>query len=569
MTEETQKPTKLIAVYGRVSTSNQENEGTIETQLSAVREFAQKNRYTVAQEYLDEGWSGDSIVRPALDQLRMDAKKKIWDAVLMYDPDRLARRYSYQELVADELREAGIELIFVTVSAPKNPEDKILHGVRGLFAEYERAKISERFRLGKLRKVKEGHILTTEAPYGYTYIRGDRERRVHGYYVINEEEAKVVKMIFSWIADEGMAIREIVRQLQKLGIRPRKSKRGVWNTSSLHNMLRNKTYIGEGHWGSSYAVVPKKPIKIEKYKKTRKSSRRMKPEEEWIASKIPVPAILSRDLFERVRTQLKKNSTLCPRNRKYEYLLSGKIFCDCGRTRSGAGPQHGKHLYYRCNDRIYCFPLPRTCMDKGINAQVADKMVWDKISDLMSSPDLMFSQANRWMNERRDKIKSSIGDTKTVEKEVVKLKEQEERFNKAYGAGLFTIEKLKEYTVPIRDRLILLESQIAKAEQEENQINGSAVPTKNEIRLFAKEATKALAKLNFETKRAIITHVLDKVIGSQQRLEVHGYLPITTNHVMFKTSNRHCWSPQCWQINAFQGVDKQTGGYSELSFYDH
>mgnify|MGYP001563851979 FL=1 len=106
MISTTQKEIRLIAVYGRVSTSNQENEGTIETQLSAVREFAQKNNYVIVQEYLDNGWSGDSIVRPALDQLRMDVKKKIWEAILMYDPDRLARRYSYQELVMDELREA-------------------------------------------------------------------------------------------------------------------------------------------------------------------------------------------------------------------------------------------------------------------------------------------------------------------------------------------------------------------------------------------------------------------------------------------------------------------------------
>jgi site-specific DNA recombinase len=115
-----EKNIKLIAVYGRVSTSNQENEGTIETQLAAVKDFAQKNNYTIVQEYLDNGWSGDSIVRPALDQLRMDAKKKIWEGVLMYDPDRLARRYSYQELVMDELREADIEVLFVTTSTPKN-----------------------------------------------------------------------------------------------------------------------------------------------------------------------------------------------------------------------------------------------------------------------------------------------------------------------------------------------------------------------------------------------------------------------------------------------------------------
>src|SRR3989344_9581018 len=104
------KPIKLIATYSRVSTSTQEDQQTIQTQILTLKEFAEKNGYTIVQEYIDDGWSGDVLARPALDKLRQDTKEKIWDAVLIYDPDRLARRYSYQELVMDELREAGIEV---------------------------------------------------------------------------------------------------------------------------------------------------------------------------------------------------------------------------------------------------------------------------------------------------------------------------------------------------------------------------------------------------------------------------------------------------------------------------
>jgi len=545
MTGTTQKEIRLIAVYGRVSTSNQENEGTIETQLSAVREFAQRNNYVIVQEYLDNGWSGDSIVRPALDQLRMDAKKKIWEGVLMYDPDRLARRYSYQELVMDELREAGVEIIFVTVASPKNSEDKILHGVRGLFAEYERAKISERFRLGKLRKVAEGHVLTTEAPYGYRYIRNDKEKKRHGYYEINDEEARVVKMIFTWISEEGFTIRKVVKKLQELGIKPQRSKRGVWNTSTLTTLLRNKTYIGEAHWGSSYAVVPENPINKDKYRKMKKSSRRMKPEEEWIASKIPVPAIIDEALFARVREQLKTNFALCQRNKKNEYLLAGKIRCVCGRTRAGEGPMRGKHLYYRCTDRVLSYPLPRVCKEKGINARIADKLVWDKIAGLMSSPDLLRTQLDRWTNAPRNKVVSSIGDTKVIEKEIEKLKDQEGRYNKGYGAGLFTIEQLKEYTTPIKEQIVSLGSQIAKARQQENQINVAAMPNENEIKSFAEESAGVLSDLSFELKRAIVTNVIEKIVGTQQKLEVSGYLPVTSNYVEFKTGYRNRRPPKC------------------------
>ncbi|MDP2951242.1 MAG: recombinase family protein, partial [bacterium] len=379
------KPTKLIAIYSRVSTSRQEEEQTIKTQIGVLKEHAEKNDYTIVKEYTDEGWSGDILARPALDRLRQDAKEKIWEAVLIYDPDRLARRYSYQELVMDELREAGIEVIFITISAPKNSEDKILHGVRGLFAEYERAKISERFRLGKLRKVREGHLLVSEALYGYRYIL--KKENIHGYYEINDKEADVVKSIFKWVVEDGLTLRKVVRKLQDLGIKPRTSKRGVWNTSKLSHLLRNKAYIGEAHWGSSYGVVPTNPQNTEKYKKMKKSSRRIKPEEEWIT--IPVPAIIGKDLFFKAGDRLKANYALSKRNKINEYLVGGKIYCICGRRRVGEGPQHGKHLYYRCTDRTLNFPLETVCREGSVNARIADKLIWDKIEKLMLSPDLL------------------------------------------------------------------------------------------------------------------------------------------------------------------------------------
>jgi len=225
------KEIKFVCFYERVSTSGQEEAQTIQNQDMVLEELAKKNGYVVVKKYIDEGWSGDTLIRPALDELRQDAKKKMWDAVIVYDPDRLARRYSYQELVMDELREAGVEVIFITVSSPKNSEDKILHGVRGLFAEYERAKIAERFRLGKLRTVKEGHVIAN-APYGYKYILKNKENGIlHGYYEIVEDEARVMRMIFGWVANEGETIRGVIKRLKVLEIKPRKSKKGVWSTS--------------------------------------------------------------------------------------------------------------------------------------------------------------------------------------------------------------------------------------------------------------------------------------------------------------------------------------------------
>jgi site-specific DNA recombinase len=527
---------KLTAIYARVSTARQEEEKTIKTQLSAVNELVQKSDFRVVEEYIDEGWSGDILARPALDKLRQDAKAKLWDVIVVYDPDRIARRYSYQELVMDELREAGIEVVFVTISAPKNSEDKILYGVRGLFAEYERAKIGERFRLGKLRKVKEGHILVSEPLYGYRYIA--KKELAHGYYEINEEEARVVRMMFDWVDQDCLTLTGITRKLHAMGIKPRKSIRGVWATSTLSTLLKHKAYIGEAHWGSSYAVVPENPTSKEKYRKIKKSSRRTKPESEWL--KIPVPVIVDKDVFARVQDKIKANFLHSQRNTVNEYLLTGRIYCVCGRRRGGEGPKRGKHLYYRCIDRVLASPLPRTCMAASVNARIADRLVWDGLTGLITSPERMQNEIRHWRKSQDKKIDSSGVDVLFLKKEIAKLKAQSDRYNQAYGSGVFTIEQLKEYTVPIREKMALYESQILKSEQAERELQTVPLPDEKEVAIFAREASGALKGLDFKAKKAVIANVVERVVGTKDKLQIYGFIPVTSEtNVNVFTNDRH------------------------------
>ncbi len=543
---------KLIAIYARVSTARQEEERTVENQLSVLREYARTNGHTIVKEYVDDGWSGDILARPGLDDLRQDAKRKIWGAVLIYDPDRLARRYSYQELVMDELREANVEVSFITVAAPKSPEDKILHGVRGLFAEYERAKISERFRLGKLRRVREGHVLVTEAGYGYRYIPKNEMR--HGYYEIDEDEAKVVRMIFHWIADDGYTLKHVVRRLHALDIKPRKSKRGVWNTSTLCTLVRHKCYIGEMHWGKHYAVVAENPRVKDKYRKNKKTSSRIRPESEWM--KIPVPAIIDRELFDRVQVQLEKNLSLHQRNKKNDYLLAGIIRCVCGRSRTGEGPKRGKYLYYRCSDRVLSAPLPPRCHERGVNARVSDCLVWQKISSMMTSPKLLETQVQRWIEARKTPTRVITEEREEVKREIARIKSAEDRYNNAYGAGLFTIEQLRLYLIPIRTEIASLETRLKTFDETVHDVSSIAIPTQSELREFARRCEESLANLNFDEKRAIVLKTVEKVVTDQKELQVYGHIPVTSsvnvftsdrygkdidqqNHVEFKTSDRH------------------------------
>jgi site-specific DNA recombinase len=288
-------------------------------------------------------------------------------------------------------------------------------------------------------------------------------------------------------------------------------------------MLKHRGYLGEAHWGSSYAVVPTKPIKHEKYRKIKKTSRKIRPEEEWYT--IPIPAIIDKTLFEQAARQLEINFATSRRNKKNEYLLVNKIWCTCGNRRCGEGPQQGKHLYYRCNSRVTNFPLPSPCQEKGINARIADAVVWDKISELMSSPELIRQQAERYLNEKTANNNKGNIDVKVLEENIEQLKLEADRYNKAYGAGVFTIAQLADYVSPIREKIASLEKQVVinRAEQEKASFR---LPHSDQIEAFTIGAREMLSNLNFWQKRGIVLQVVDKIISSKEEINVIGHIPI-------------------------------------------
>ena len=119
-----------IAIYGRVSTEGQEKEQTIFSQIAALKEYAQNNNHVICGEYLDEGYSGEMLDRPALDRLRDDAKQKLFEAILVHSPDRLSRKFIYLGLLQEEFKKSGIAIIFLNRPDSKDtPEENLLSGV--------------------------------------------------------------------------------------------------------------------------------------------------------------------------------------------------------------------------------------------------------------------------------------------------------------------------------------------------------------------------------------------------------------------------------------------------------
>jgi len=157
------------AIYARVSSARQKEQETILSQTEALRAHAGQLGLDVPQEWVfeDDGYSGASLVRPALDALRDLVAQVPVDVVLCHSPDRLARKYAYQVLLMEELRRAGCEVAFVHRPISDDPHDQLLLQIQGAIAEYEKAVLGERFRRGKLQKARAGQWVTSKAPYGY------------------------------------------------------------------------------------------------------------------------------------------------------------------------------------------------------------------------------------------------------------------------------------------------------------------------------------------------------------------------------------------------------------------
>jgi len=557
---------KLIATYARVSTSNQEKQETIKNQMAAFYDYAAKNDCKIVREYKDDGWSGSILERPDLDRLREDAKRGIFEAVLILDLDRLSRNYIHQGIIMEELEKRGIEMIFITMPTPKNDEEKMFCGMRGLLATYEKIKIADRFRRGKVRITKvEGKVMTSQAPYGYKYIPNKKigEQIVErGHYEIIPEEAETIRNIFNWVDKENLSLRGVIKRLKELGIKPRKSNRKVWNNSTLSTLIRNRTLMGKAYWGRTYAVEPINPIKKDKYRKMEKSSRRNKPMDEWIAKEIEVPAIIEEVLFNRVGKRLRENFAKLNHQRKNEYLLGGKISCICGKPRGGEGPQHGKHLYYRCSDRVYSFPLPPTCHEKGINARIADKLLWIKLVEMLKNPELLAQQIDRWTQKCKRNEKLPIFDTEELKSNVTRLRIEENRYSKAFGAGYFSLEDLKKYRDPVLEQITELEAKIRENEERAASVKTLPVVTMDEIKEFSNSVGEVLDGLKFPEKRAIIIGSILKIISSQKELNVAGFAPLDINYYKYVelwSKCGHRGPAQRGQIHIIQSHHQKTG----------
>src|SRR5438093_11522658 len=211
--------TSSAVVYARVSSARQKKDETIGSQTAALRAHAQASGLQVPENWVfeDEGHSGATLVRPGLERLRDLVAGVGVDVVLCYSPDRLARKFAYQALLIEEFARAGTRVEFIKGPRGDSPEDQLLVQFQGMFAEYEKAQILERYRRGKTHRARTGSInVLGGAPFGYRYIR--KTESVGAAYEIVEHEAALVAELLRRYADAGASIADLARWLSDQGV---------------------------------------------------------------------------------------------------------------------------------------------------------------------------------------------------------------------------------------------------------------------------------------------------------------------------------------------------------------
>ena len=447
---------KTAAIYARVSSDKQREENTIASQTAALIAFAGEQQFEVPREWIfeDDGYSGASLIRPGLERVRDLAAEGLIQALLVYAPDRLSRRYAHQILLIEELARAGVETVFIRAPRGSTPEDELLVQFQGMIAEYERAQILERSRRGKRHRARQGEVsVLSGAPFGYRFIR--KTDHSAAYYEIDEEQARIVRQIFELYSVQGLSIGAIARLMNERAV-PTCKRRGRWERSTVWGMLRNPAYKGEACFGKT-TIAPRqritRPIRMRGGVATRNSASHERAREDWIT--IAVPPIVSEETFALAQERLQANKIHAPRRTVTPSVVQGLVSCTkCGyalyrtSTRSSARKIH----YYRClGSDAYRHLSGPVCNNRPVRQDLLDDVVWTEIVRLLEDPRLIQNELERRLMAAREADPTKRRD-EALRRDLVRIRKAIDRLVTAYQEGLLPIEELRERMPELRRR---------------------------------------------------------------------------------------------------------------------
>ena len=357
------------AIYARYS-SHMQREESIDAQLRAARAYCEKKGYIIVKEYCDFEESAKTDKRPAFQEMIYDGRNKMFDRVIAYKVDRIARKRQDHIFYKVKLQEVGITIEYTDQPLDNSPESIILEGVLEAMSEYYIANLAREIKRGHSENALKAKFNGGTAPFGYMVIDGN--------YKINALEAIAVNKIFELYA-EGKGYGAIASYLNINGYITRNNR--PFSKSGLFEILRNRKYNG--------TYIFRKTVEAPNGKR---NSHHMNPNAIVLANAIP--PIVSDELWERVQKRLKENEKKPGAFKaKYDYRLSGKIYCgECGSPMHGSASNANGKLYLRyiCSNRAN---KKTSCSNSSISLEMLESFaihaIEDRIFDIVNLQEII------------------------------------------------------------------------------------------------------------------------------------------------------------------------------------
>jgi site-specific DNA recombinase len=521
------------AIYARVSSARQKEQETIGSQTAALRTHAEQLGLDVPEQWVfcDDGHSGASLVRPALERLRDLVCQVPVDVLLVYSPDRLARKYAYQALLIEEFAKAGTSVVFVKGPRGDSPEDALLVQFQGMIAEYERAQILERTRRGKTHRAKAGTInVLSGAPFGYRYVR--KTEHADAVYEIVPHEAAIVAELFARYADGGTAIAELTRWMNTLAVATRTGK-SRWDRSVVWGMLRNPAYAGRACFGKTMRTEQTAGLNRTARLAGRNTPRHYtvtdRAREDWL--EIPVPALVDEHTWARVQRRLEDNKRYASRNSRNPSLLQGICACaGCGYAyyRTSTRTTNKKIYYYRClGSDDYRYEHGRICANKPVRADYLDTVVWDHITSLLADPALIRTEINNRLAQHRSADPTTV-QRKRIDAGLAKTGQAITRLINAFQEELISLDELRTRMPDLRSREASLRHQLDALDSQlaDREVYLRLADNLEDFltRLHDKAATATVA----ERQRVLRLLVKDVLVGTD-KITIRHSIPVRSN----------------------------------------
>jgi site-specific DNA recombinase len=513
------------AIYARVSSEQQVQRSTISSQVEALRARLHADGLSLEEDlcFLDDGYSGGTLIRPGLERLRDVAWAGGFTRLYVHSPDRLARKYAWQVLLVEELQRGGIDIVFLNRTIGVSPEEDLLLQMQGMIAEYERAKIMERSRRGKRHAARRGSVnVLTAAPYGYRYISKHASGGQAQYRVV-AEEARVVGQIFEWVGRDRLSLREVGRRLRRQAIPSAKGK--AWHVFTVRKLLTNPAYKGEAIFGKTRVGERRprlRPARGHPEQPRNHSSRYPGAVEDQIG--IAVPALVSGELFAAVAEQLAENRR---RHRQQShspgYLLQGLLVCGgCGYAWYGKGiarftkNNQTPYPYYRCCGMdAFRHSGTKICPHRPIRLDRLDAAVWTDVCQVLQNPKALREEFERRLSEDRE---PNI-ELAQLQKQIKSVQRGISRLIDGYEEGLLEKNEFEPRVARLRERLTRLQQE-ATTTQDRAAQRKELRQVLGQLEGFATQVRRGLDRADLAKRREIIRCLVKAIKIEEEHVRI-------------------------------------------------